>query len=86
MLSCHAATGGLGHDSTQRASSPQRFLPLHCCKQALGGGVTQVVCIAAGYDTRAYRFARQGVKASAAGPASPDWLMAGCSPQLPRLT
>jgi len=32
--------------------------------QALDEGVTQVVCIAAGYDTRAYRFARQGVKAS----------------------
>ena len=31
--------------------------------QALDEGVTQVVCIAAGYDTRAYRFARQGVKA-----------------------
>ncbi|PRW33609.1 S-adenosyl-L-methionine-dependent methyltransferase [Chlorella sorokiniana] len=31
-------------------------------KQALDEGVTQVVCMAAGYDTRAYRFARQGVK------------------------
>lgn len=40
----------------------------HACTklQALDEGVTQVVCIAAGYDTRAYRFARQGVKVSAA--------------------
>ncbi|KAI3425331.1 hypothetical protein D9Q98_009095 [Chlorella vulgaris] len=31
-------------------------------KAALDSGVRQVCCIAAGYDTRAYRFCRQGVK------------------------
>jgi O-methyltransferase involved in polyketide biosynthesis len=34
-------------------------------KQALDQGFTQVVCIAAGYDTRAYRFYRQGVQVGA---------------------
>ena len=50
------------------------LLPL----QALDKGVTQVVCIAAGYDTRAYRFARQGVKVSAAfGYYPPGRLLSG---------
>jgi O-methyltransferase involved in polyketide biosynthesis len=34
-------------------------------KAALDSGVRQVCCIAAGYDTRAYRFCRQGVKVGA---------------------
>ena len=33
--------------------------------QALDGGITQVVCIAAGFDSRAYRFHRQGVQVGA---------------------
>ena len=35
-------------------------------KQALDEGFAQVVCIAAGYDTRAYRFYRRGVTVSLA--------------------
>lgn len=57
------------------SSGPAPPCPLVVCKQdartkwidgalrqALDEGFTQVVCLAAGYDTRAYRFARRGVK------------------------
>ena len=46
--------------------APRLFSMLHLgaslCVQALEEGFDQVVCIAAGYDTRAYRFHRPGVK------------------------
>ena len=43
---------------------PQEIHSLALAVQALDQGVTQVVVIAAGYDTRAYRFYRPGVQAS----------------------
>lgn len=44
-----------------RSAPPSPPSPCHAI-QALDEGFTQVVCIAAGFDTRAYRFYRAGVK------------------------
>ncbi|EFN53633.1 hypothetical protein CHLNCDRAFT_53521 [Chlorella variabilis] len=53
-------------------------------RQALDEGFTQVVCLAAGYDTRAYRFARRGVKFFEldlpAASQRKQWLVKACLP------